>query len=410
MDNRRQSALSQGMEYDVAIVGGGLSGNLMALALARAGVSVAVVDPTPRQTMTDPAFDGRSYAMALTSCRVLEALGLWPDLAPQAQEILRVRVSDAAARDAVLAFDHHEIQTPTLGHMIEDRHLRRVVLEHVDQTDGITVLQQQTTGLTVDTTGVDVQTTGAALRAALVVGADGRGGRVAEWAGIRRLEKDYGQTSLVCAIRHSLPHEGTAQQIFFPSGPLAVLPLRDNCSGLVWTEARAIANALQDLPDEQYLAVLNDRLQGVLGQLELVGGRYAYPLTLKLAHTAVADRVALIGDAAHGLHPIAGQGLNAGIRDIAALEATISSARRCGLDIGQSTVLAEYQRWRAFDNSSLAMATDGFNGLFSNENPLLRAGRRLGMRWVGALPGLRRAFAREAMGLTGTLPPLMQGA
>ncbi|NJM83719.1 MAG: 2-octaprenyl-6-methoxyphenyl hydroxylase, partial [Tabrizicola sp.] len=229
-------------------------------------------------------------------------------------------------------------------------------------------------------------------------------------AGITRVGWGYGQTALVTAIHHEKDHEGTAHQIFMPGGPLAILPLPGgHHSSIVWSEAEAVAAAIQALPDEGYLEALRPRFGTFLGEISLAGERFTYPLSLSLAQSFVAGRVALVGDAAHGVHPIAGQGLNLGLRDVGALAEVLVLAARRGEDIGAPGVLEAYQRWRRFDATALALGMDAVNRLFSNDNPILRAGRDLGMGLVNALPGLRRSFIREAAGLSGDVPRLLAG-
>ena len=250
---------------------------------------------------------------------------------------------------------------------------------------------------------------GKVVHGALIVGADGRSSGTASRAGIKRSGWGYDQTALVCAIAHEKPHHGIAHQFFMPPGPLAILPLPGNVSSIVWSETAKNAAAFSALSDNEYLTMLRPRFGDFLGEINLAGKRFTYPLSLSLALNLVADRVALIGDAAHGVHPIAGQGLNAGMRDIAALAEVIIDATRRGEDIGSPNVLGRYEQWRRFDNTTLAIATDTFNRLFSNDNAGLRGLRNIGMGMVNAIPGLRRSFIREAAGLTGTLPRLMQG-
>ena len=243
----------------------------------------------------------------------------------------------------------------------------------------------------------------------LVVGADGRGSGTGKRAGIGRTEWGYDQTALVCALDHEKPHGGIAHQFFMPPGPLAILPLTGNRSSIVWSETTMNAARIHDLTDVDYLDHLRPRFGSFLGDIKLAGKRYTYPLGLSLANSFIAPRVALVADAAHGVHPIAGQGLTAGLRDDAALTEVLTDAKRRGDDIGSETVLGAYQQWRRFDTATLAMATDGFNRLFSNDNPFLRAARDIGMGALQAMPKLRRGFIREAAGLTGDLPKLMQG-
>ena len=401
------------LRFDIVIAGGGLGGMTLALAVAQAGFSVAIVDPHPTREQRAPEFDGRSYALAIASCRLLANLGLWRALARNSQAIKRIRVSDGHAGDGpsplVMQFDHNEIEDGPMGHMLEDRHLRAALLDAVQASPRIERINARITGQAARPGGIEVRlATGGSLAAGLLVGADGRGSDVARHAGIRRLGWDYGQTALVCAVAHERAHNGIAHQFFMPSGPLAILPLTGERCGIVWSETRAQANAFMALSETDFLTMLRPRFGRFLGEIARAGRRFSYPLSLSLAYRMAAERVALIGDAAHGVHPIAGQGLNAGFRDIAALAEVLTDARRRGEDPGATATLARFEDWRRFDNAALALATDSFNRLFSNANPLLQGARRLGMGAVARLPFLRRGFIREAAGLTGTIPRLMR--
>jgi 2-octaprenyl-6-methoxyphenol hydroxylase len=417
MDNPAAAAISQAMstEPHVVIVGGGLNGPALALALAQGGFRATVVDALPLPARRDPGFDGRAYALALASQRLLAAIGVWPALRGEAQPILEVVASDGRAGEGpapfFLHFDAGEIEEGPMGFMVEDRFLRRALLDAMAAEPAITHLAG------ADAAAQEVLPGGAALtlasgeriEAALIVGADGRQSGVARRAGIRRMQWDYGQDALVCAIEHALPHGGVAHQFFMPPGPLAILPLPGNRSSIVWSERRETARALSAMDEAGYLAALRPRFGDFRGEIALAGERFRYPLGLSLAQALIAPRVALVGDAGHGIHPIAGQGLNLGLRDVGALAEVLTLARRRGEDPGAADVLARFQRWRRFDTAALALATDTFNRLFSNDNPLLRAGRDLGMGLVNAVPSLRRAFLREAAGLTGDVPKLLQG-
>lgn len=402
-------------DADVLIVGGGLVGATLALALDRARLSSVLIDARPADTQNAPGFDGRSYALALSSVRMLKATGLWPALAAEAQPMLEIKVSDGRAGTGpspfVAEFHHGEIEEGPMGHMIEDRHLRRVLQQALDGARRVTRLSGQTLEKQVPGTA-EIELTlsgGQTLSAPVVVACDGRISGTAERAGIRHLRTDYGQTALVCAIAHDLPHNGIAHQFFMPEGPLAVLPLAGNRSSIVWTEATDRAAAIQALGDDDYLQVLRPRFGDFLGPITLAGARWTYPLGLSLAERLVADRIALAGDAAHAVHPIAGQGLNAGLRDVAALAEVLTLAKRRGEDIGRTDVLNRYERWRRADVTTLALATDAFNRLFSNDDPVLRGLRNLGLGAVNALPEVRRSFIREAAGLSGDLPRLSMG-
>ena len=417
MDNPLLPAILNSMSFDtdIAIVGGGLSGPTLALALAANGLKVTVIDAQKAQTRKADGFDGRSYALALTSVRLLEGIGLWETVAEHAQPMLEIKVTDGRAGEGpspfFMHFDHAEIEEGPMGHMLEDRHLRRALMAAVAANDAVHVMNsEEVIAQAPDTTGVTLTlASGKQLRARLCIGADGRSSGTAARAGIKRTGWAYGQTALVCAVSHQLPHDGIAHQFFMPPGPLAILPLTENRSSIVWSETDQNAARIHALPDEEYLNVLRPRFGDFLGEISLAGARYTYPLSLSLTHDMIANRVALVGDSAHGVHPIAGQGLNAGFRDIAALCEVIVDAQRRGEDFGAGVALARYQEWRRFDNVSLALATDSFNRLFSNDNAFVRLTRDIGMGVINAMPGLRRTFIREAAGLNGDLPKLMRG-
>ncbi|MBB95740.1 MAG: 2-octaprenyl-6-methoxyphenyl hydroxylase [Rhodobacteraceae bacterium] len=402
-------------DFDLLIVGGGLTGPALALAAAQAGLRSAVIDALPAATLQDPGFDGRSYALALASQRMLKALGVWDDVAGEAQPILDISVSDGQVGQGPgpfgLAFDHAEIEDGPMGFMSEDRHLRPALLRamaaepRVSVLNGLAVTDQAVTPGQARVTLSD----GSKLAGRLLIGADGRRSGTARRAGIGRLEWSYGQTALVCALSHELPHNGIARQIFLPQGPLAILPLTGKRCSIVWSEDTKLAAEIQAMTPDAYLAALAPRFGDVLGGLSLAGDRFTYPLNLTLARQMTGERLALVGDASHGVHPIAGQGLNAGFRDVGALAQVLAEATRRGEDIGAPDVLTRYAQWRRADTTSLALATDAFNRLFSNDNPLLRAGRGLGMGLVNALPPLRRTLIREAAGIAGDVPDLLRG-
>ena len=416
MDNPTQSAIVKPMEHDsdILIVGGGLNGPALALALAQSGLTVTVIDSLSETVRKNAAFDGRAYALALSSVRLLRAIGIWNRVTDHSQPMLDIKVSDGRAGEGpspfFMHFDHAEIEEGPMGYMLEDRHLRSAFLEAMKDTPGITQIRDTVTAQEVDAQGARVTlASGKTLAARLLIGSDGRASGTAQRAGIQRTGWGYGQTALVAAIEHDLPHHGVAHQFFMPPGPLAILPLPGNVSSIVWSEKDATAARFAALSDKDFMQVLRPRFGDFLGQIKLKGKRFTYPLNLTLANSFVADRLALIGDAAHGMHPIAGQGLNAGLRDVAALAQVLDEARQRGEDIGAPDVLARYQQWRRFDTATLALVTDMTNKLFSNDNPLLRLGRDLGMGAINAIPKLRRGFIREAAGLTGDLPDLMKG-
>jgi 2-octaprenyl-6-methoxyphenol hydroxylase len=403
-------------DADILIAGGGLNGPALALALAQGGFRVTVVDTRPAPARAEAGFDGRAYALAIASVRLLTAIGVWDRVADKAQPIREIKASDGRAGEGAapffLHFDAAEIEEGPMGHMLEDRHLYAAFLQTMRDAPGITLLSGETiVAQELGTAGVTVTlASGRRLTTGLLVGCDGRGSGTAARAGIGRVGWGYGQTALVTAIRHEQDHGGIAQQFFMPSGPLAILPLKGgHHSSIVWSETEATAAAIQALPDAAYLEALKPRFGDFLGEIALAGDRFTYPLSLSLAERFIAPRLALVGDAAHGVHPIAGQGLNLGLRDVAALAEVLILARRRGEEPGSPAALEEYQRWRRFDATALALGMDTVNRVFSSDNPLLRLGRDLGMGVVNALPSLRRGFMRQAAGLTGELPKLLQG-
>lgn len=402
-------------DSDIVIAGGGLNGPALALALSQAGFDVTVVDARPEMERAESNFDGRAYALALASKRLLDGIGIWPDVARDAVAMRDIKVTDGRAGEApspfFMHFDHSELEEGPMGYMLEDRYLYRAFVNAMRDDPRITKLSCETViDQGIDATGVTVTLgSGATLRARMVVGCDGRQSGVCQRAGIKRTGWTYGQTALVCAIAHELPHDGVAHQFFMPPGPLAILPLPGNRSSIVWSETDARAAEIQALDDEAYLEVLRPRFGTFLGEISIAGPRFTYPLNLTVANEFISERVALVGDAAHGMHPIAGQGLNAGLRDVAALAQILQEARNRGEDIGTMPVLERYQEWRRFDTHAMIAMTDITNKLFSNDNPILRLGRDLGMGVVNKIPALRRGFLREAAGLSGDLPNLMKG-
>jgi 2-octaprenyl-6-methoxyphenol hydroxylase len=413
MDNPDTGRILRGMntDTDIVIVGGGLNGPALALGLAQIGLTVTMIDALPAPTRKLRDFDGRSYALAHASMRLLRGLGVWGDIADKVQPMLEIKVTDGRAGEGpspwMMHFDHSEIEESPMGFMCEDRHLRLSLLDAMKATGNIAQLNDAT--VVAQDGGVVTLASGETVSAKVIVGADGRSSGTAARAGIKRTGWGYDQTAIVCAVGHEKPNNGIAHQFFMPAGPLAILPLTGDHSSIVWSETTARAAEIMAMDDDAFLDALRPAFGSFLGEISLTGKRFSYPLGLTIANRFIASRVALIGDAAHGVHPIAGQGLNSGLRDVAALIDVLDDARQRGEDIGGDAVLARYEQWRRFDTATLAIATDTFNRLFSNDNPLLRAVRDAGMGLVNAAPGLRRTFIREAAGLTGDLPSLMRG-
>ncbi|HUF87108.1 MAG TPA: UbiH/UbiF/VisC/COQ6 family ubiquinone biosynthesis hydroxylase [Thermohalobaculum sp.] len=397
---------------DLIVVGGGLVGPALALALAGAGLRVTVLDRETAGRRADPGFDGRAYAIALASARLLGALGVWPEVEAKAEPIRDITVDEGiACATPLLHFDPRELDEGRVGWIVEDRWLRGALLTAMEAAEGITHLAPaEVAGSERGAAGASVRLAGGdTVEAPLIVACDGRRSALAAGAGIRRLRWDYGQTGLVNAIAHERTHAGVAHQSFFPGGPFAVLPLPGNRSSLVWSERTREAERLMALDDAAFTAEVAARVGPRLGRIELAGGRWAYPLDLSLAAAYAAPRLALAGDAAHGVHPIAGQGLNIGLRDVAALSEVLVEAARLGEDIGSEIVLERYQQWRRFDATVMALGMDALNRLFSNSHPVLRLARDAGLAAVGRMGGLRRLLMREAAGLEGDLPRLLRG-
>ncbi|MBX3445524.1 MAG: FAD-dependent monooxygenase [Parvibaculaceae bacterium] len=401
-------------DSDILIVGGGLSGLPLALACAQGGLSVTVVDALDPATATDAAFDGRVSAIAFASCRMLAQLGVAQHLEGQMQPINDIMVSDGRVREGAspffLHFDHKEIGDEPLGHLIENRHMRIALQKAVADQKLIRLIAPQ--GVKRVDYGAQAVATlgnGETVSARLCFAADGRGSPTREAAGIKTVGWDYGQTGIVCTVEHEAPHEGVAQEYFLPGGPFAILPMVGNRSSLVWTEKTADAKAILALSDEAFADEMRARFGDYLGACAPVGPRWSYPLTLQLARDYVRPRLALIGDAAHGIHPIAGQGLNLGLRDVAAAAEVVVDAARLGLDIGSLDVLERYQRWRRFDNVALSLLMDGLNRLFSNDIGPVRLARDLGLGIVQQIGPARRFFMRHAGGVVGDLPRLLRG-
>jgi 2-octaprenyl-6-methoxyphenol hydroxylase len=406
--------MTQSHDADVLIVGGGLNGASLALALARGGLSSIVLDGKPTETRRAPGFDGRAYALAAASVKLMQGLGVWGAVSGQAQPMTAIEIFDGTPGrpgPVRLRFEGAELDTFPFAVLLEDRYLRAALLDAVaaeplvGHRAPVTVRAHR-----AEPAGAVLELDdGTTLRGAVAIAADGRRSPLAASAGLRWTGRRYGQTGLVCAIAHDAPHNGVARQVFYPGGPFAILPLPGNRSSIVWSERTALAERIAALDDAAYLAEIRLRLGGLLGPVTLAGGRWAYPLELALAHAYVAPRLAVLGDAAHAMHPIAGQGFNVGLRDVAALAEVLAEARRRGEDIGAASVLDRYQQWRRFDAMSLGAATDGLNRLFSTDAGPLRALRDIGLRLVDGMPTIKQRIMAAAAGTTGDLPRLLRG-
>jgi len=396
---------------DVLVIGGGLVGGPLACALADAGLTVALLDGEVPDATLAPTFDGRASAVALAPQKMLAAIGLWPDIEPWAAPIKHIRVSDGAS-PLFLHYDHREVGDGPFGWIVENRALRQAILKGLARHAGrVTFLAPVKMTKLVRNPGDVVATLadGRTVRARVAVAADGRGSPVREGAGIAVTRWSYDQTAIVCTVAHSLPHGDAAQEHFLPAGPFAILPLTGQRSSVVWTEKAHLAPAILAQEAASFQRELESRFGDYLGELTLEGPRFSYPLALQFAHSYTAHRLAIIGDAAHGMHPVAGQGMNMGLRDVAALAELLVEARRLGQDLGDAQLLARYGRWRRFDNLLMLGLTDGLVRLFSNDIAPVKLARDVGMAAVNRVPPLKRFFMRHAMGLVGELPKLLRG-
>jgi 2-octaprenyl-6-methoxyphenol hydroxylase len=402
-------------QVDVIVCGGGLVGLPLALALGKGGLTVAVADTLPPATTVAPEFDGRVSALAYAAVRMLGALDVWPHLEKDAQPIREILVSDGAIGRAAspfsLHFDAEEIGGDSLGHIAENRHTRMALYAAAAEEKNISIIAPASVlSLSVESGHVLARLSdGSEIKAALAVAADGRDSQLRAQMGIGVVGWSYPQTGIVATVQHARPHEGVAYEHFLPSGPFAILPMTGDRSSLVWTEARDKAPAMLSLDDAAFDAEVAARFGAHLGETKVVGARWSYPLRFHLARDYVRPRFALAGDSAHGIHPIAGQGLNLGLKDVAALAETVLEAARLGRDIGTLDVLKRYERWRRFDSVTLALSTDALNRLFSNDIAPLRHLRDLGLGIADAIGPARRFFMRHAGGDIGKLPRLLKG-
>jgi 2-octaprenyl-6-methoxyphenol hydroxylase len=400
-------------DADVLIAGGGFAGLTLAVALRQAlgrAFSVTVADPT---LGTSHADDERASAIVAAARRLFETIGVWNRVADEAQPILDMVVTDSRLNDAMrptfLTFAGEVEPGEPFAHMIDNRRLVAALAEKARDT-GVVLRTGAVADFAVASDGIRVEfRDGDALRARLLVAADGARSTIRGRAGIATHGWTYGQSAIVINVEHERDHHGRAEEHFLPAGPFAILPLKGRRASIVWTETTPEAERIMALPDDAFHAELEQRFKLHLGDIKAVGKRRAHPLGFFIARAFVADRIALIGDAAHLIHPIAGQGLNMGLKDVAALAEVIVDAARLGLDPGSPDILERYQRWRRFDTMAMGVATDGLNRLFSNRSDILRFARDVGLGLVDRLPGLKRLFIREAAGLVGEVPKLLRG-
>jgi 2-octaprenyl-6-methoxyphenol hydroxylase len=398
---------------DILIGGGGFAGLALAIALRQAlGPSFGIIVADPA-LVTSHAEDDRASAIVAAARRLFETIGVWERVADEAQPILDMVVTDSrlddAVRPAFLNFAGDVEPGEPFAHMIENRLLIDALAARA-QESGVVFRPTAVEDFDIidDRIGVRLaDEEGLSVR--LLVASDGARSSIRDRAGIATHGWTYGQSAIATNVRHERDHDGRAEEHFLPAGPFAILPLKGRRSSIVWTEETREAERIAALTDNDFHAELERRFKLHLGEIEAIGGRRVHPLGFFVARSFIAERIALVGDAAHMIHPIAGQGLNMGLKDVAALAEVIVDAARLGLDPGAATVLERYQRWRRFDTMAMGVATDGLNRLFSNQSDVLRFARDIGLGVVDRLPGLKRLFIREAAGLVGEVPKLLRG-
>jgi 2-octaprenyl-6-methoxyphenol hydroxylase len=413
-------------QADIIISGGGMVGLSLGLALAQGGLRTLVADAAPLTAQLDPVFDGRVSALAYASIRMYRALGVWDRMAPHAQAIREILVTDGAPGRAAspfsLHFDAAEVGAPELGAIVENRHIRAALQARAAEEENLTLVAPAAVkSVALDGGGVSAMlANGDTVKASLAIAADGRVSPLREAQGIKTIGWSYPQTGIVATVEHEKPHNGVAYEHFLPAGPFAILPMPPaersedaknnfNRSSLVWTEKKDLAPAILKLDEARFNEQLSRRFGAHLGAVKTAGPRWSYPLSFHIARDFVKPRFALAGDCAHGIHPIAGQGLNLGLKDAAALTEVLLDAARLGQDIGALDVLKRYERWRRFDSVAMAASTDALNRLFSNDIAPLRLLRDAGMGIVDSIGPARRFFMRHAGGDVGKLPRLMKG-
>ncbi|MBL4906828.1 MAG: FAD-dependent monooxygenase [Sneathiella sp.] len=404
-----QENIPQFRNIDVLVVGGGLNGLPFAIAVASAGLDVVLLEREDPATVVNAGFDGRVSAIAHASRNLFKSIGVWPYVS-EVEPMLDIRITDGPSK-LFLHYDHRQLGDEPFGHMVENRHLRMALLKRAGEIETLTLLAPASyESIERDAEGVTaVLSDGQTLRSRLVVAADGRLSRLRNLAGIETVGWSYDQSGIVCTVAHEFPHNGVAQERFLNPGPFAILPMTKNRSSLVWTEQTETAATIMKLSDDDFHKEMASRFGDYLGKLEVVGPRWSYPLALHQSHDYIANRLALIGDAAHGMHPIAGQGLNLGLRDVAALAEVVIDAARLGQDPGSLNTLTNFQRWRRFDSLALLAITDGLNKLFTIDVAPVRLARDLGLAAVNKMPKLKGSFMEHARGTVGDLPRLLQG-
>ena len=384
-------------------------GMTLAVALARAGIRTVVLERGTMPSQLEASFDGRVSAIALGSKHIMEGIGAWQAMAPHAQPITDIRVSDGHT-PVFLHYDHDEIGSEPFGYIVENRYIRYALQQAMKDMPSLMVLERNMVD-SLESNEASLTLTlkdKSQLSCSLLVGADGKQSSVRSLAKIDATQWGYGQTAIVCTIEHTLPHHGLAQERFLPAGPFAVLPMTGNRSSLVWVEPDDRVQVYLDLPEDEFVQEIVERIGDYLGTISCSGQRFSYPLSLMHAKDYTAHRITLIGDAAHGIHPLAGQGVNLGFRDVGVLAELLIERFRLGLDLGGQDVLAHYQRWRMLDNVTMLAVTDNLNRIFGTSLLPVKMARILWLWTVGQIPPLKSFFMKHAMGLVGDLPDIVR--
>ena len=411
----RKGGASAPLDTEIVVVGGGAAGMTLAAALGTAGLETVIIDRAPPAVRAAPGEGDRTTALTYGSIRVLRGVGAWPMVEPSAAAVRALHIADNWS-PLVLQVDPEDIGDHPYGYNVDNGALRAALLERLEELPSVTHLAPApVTGFDRDGSRIVVQLEdGRTVRGALLVGADGRQSPTRAWAGIPTRHWDYDQIAIACVLAHDRPHDGVAVEHVMPSGPFALVPMPDlpddrHRSAVIWCERRKDAPHYLDLPQPAFDAELQRRCGDRLGTVHQVGKRFQYPLSGLHARRYVGERLALMGEAAHAVHPIAAQGLNLSMRDAAALAEVVADARRLGLDIGDAGLLRRYERWRRVDVMTTIAHTDGFFRLFANSVTPLKLGRDLGLAALNRLPGIKRQVIQDMMGLTGTLPRLVKG-
>jgi 2-octaprenyl-6-methoxyphenol hydroxylase len=400
-------------QRSIVIGGGAFAGLALALALRQGlGAEIPIIVADPALELR-PSRDPRATAIVAACRRLFEAIGVWDQVAVGSQPITDMVVTDSRLEDATrpvfLTFAGDVEPGEPFAHMVENRYLIDALVARAE-ADGIDLRATTVAGFEQRPGGVDVTLgDGNTIEASLLVAADGARSKLRERAGIATHGWDYDQSGIVVTVGHERDHQGRAEEHFLPAGPFAILPLKGARSSLVWTEDRAEAARITALSEDEFHSELEQRFGLHLGEVKALDRPRAFPLGYFVARSFIGERLALVGDAAHVIHPIAGQGLNMGLKDIAALAEVIVDAARLGIDLGQADVLERYQRWRRFDTMAMGLATNSLNLLFSNKSTLLRTLRDIGLGLVDRMPPLKGAFIRQAAGLAGEVPRLLKG-